>query len=292
MSTKKSFQELEFKDAFLFALTMEDEDICRGVLERTLGISVKKVTVRSEKTLLINPEYRGVRMDVYADDEAGTVFDVEMQTTNRGNLPKRSRYYQSQMDSGFLKPGEHFNLLPQSFVIFLCTFDPFGRGRWRYTFEERCAEDGEKLGDGTCKVFLNAKGTPNAGKEDIPPELVRFLSYVGKGNDPGRDDASDLDDPLIRQINSRISSLKQDRKMEEQYMLFGEMLDDERKDGFEEGFSKGFGEGFGEGFGKAQSSLLTLIRLMQENGLEMEIPRLSSDPSFLQEMYKRFQLDK
>lgn len=68
---KKSFQELEFKDAFLFALIMEDEEICRDVLERTLGIPVKKVTVQSEKTLLVNPEYRGIRLNVYADDEAG-----------------------------------------------------------------------------------------------------------------------------------------------------------------------------------------------------------------------------
>lgn len=37
-------------------------------------------------------------MDVYADDEAGTAFDVEMQTTDKGNLPRRSRCYQSQMD--------------------------------------------------------------------------------------------------------------------------------------------------------------------------------------------------
>ena len=119
MAVKKSFQELEFKDAFLFALTMEDEEICREVLERILEIPVHAVKVRSENMLLVNSDQRGIRMDVYADDQAGTVFDVEMQTTDRGNLPKRSRYYQSQMDSAQLKPGEDFNLLPKSFVIFL-----------------------------------------------------------------------------------------------------------------------------------------------------------------------------
>lgn len=54
MAGKKLFQELEFKDAFLFALTMEDEEICRGVLERILEIPVKKVKVQSENTLLVN----------------------------------------------------------------------------------------------------------------------------------------------------------------------------------------------------------------------------------------------
>lgn len=40
MAGKKLFQELEFKDAFLFALTMEEEEICRGVLERILEMDL------------------------------------------------------------------------------------------------------------------------------------------------------------------------------------------------------------------------------------------------------------
>ena len=48
----------------MFAAVMEDEDICRGVLERILGIPIKHVTVRSEVSLFINSDYRGVQLDV------------------------------------------------------------------------------------------------------------------------------------------------------------------------------------------------------------------------------------
>lgn len=89
----------------MFAAVMEDEDICRGVLERILGIPIKHVTVRSEVSLFINSDYRGVRLDVLANDESGTVFNVEMQITNLHNLPKRSRIYQGRMDLAALKPG-------------------------------------------------------------------------------------------------------------------------------------------------------------------------------------------
>ena len=279
MAVKKSFQELEFKDAFLFALTMEDEEICRGVLERILGIPVRAVKVRSENALLINSDYRGVRMDVFADDQAGTVFDVEMQTTDRKNLPRRSRFYQAQMDSVLLKPGDDFNLLPKSYVIFLCCFDPFGRGRSRYTFEERCIEDGYGLGDGTSKVFLNTAGE---GDGQVAPELVRFLSYAGGG--PGAENARKSEDQLIHRIDTRISSLKHDRRMEEQYMLFGEMLDDERKEGFADGFKAGENSGREQGEG----CILLLIARMKADGFEAEITRLGEDPAFLQEMYKRY----
>ena len=54
MTTHKPFKDLHFSDAFMFAAVMEDEDICRGVMERILVIPIKHVTVRSEVSLLIN----------------------------------------------------------------------------------------------------------------------------------------------------------------------------------------------------------------------------------------------
>lgn len=62
------------------------------------------------------------------------------------------------MDVAALKPGEPFDNLPDSFVIFICTFDPFGRGRYCYTYREICDEDGAPLNDGTVKIFLSTKG--------------------------------------------------------------------------------------------------------------------------------------
>ena len=79
---RKTYQELEFKDAFMFAAVMSDAESCRGVLERILGIPIRKVMVHAEHVLFVNPETRGVRLDVYADDEHGTVYNVEMQTTD------------------------------------------------------------------------------------------------------------------------------------------------------------------------------------------------------------------
>lgn len=109
MRPKKKFMELEFSDAFLFAAIMEDAETCRQMLERILEFPIKSVHVHTESMILINPEYRGIRMDVHADDLAGTAYDVEMQTTNKGNLPKRSRCYQGQIDVASLKPGEDFS---------------------------------------------------------------------------------------------------------------------------------------------------------------------------------------
>ena len=37
------------------------------------------------------------------------------------------------MDVSQLKPGEDYDTLPESYVIFICTFDPFGKGLYKYT---------------------------------------------------------------------------------------------------------------------------------------------------------------
>lgn len=191
------------------------------------------------------------------------------------------------VDAGLLRPGEDFSLLPNSFVIFLCTFDPFGYGRWRYTFKECCLEDGTNLGDGTCKVFLNTKGIH---KEQVTPELVRFLSYAG-GERPV-EYGERAEDALIRQIDLRIASLKQNRRMEEQYMLFSEMLDDERKEGYADGYKSGAEDGRKKGAAEGENRLLALISRMQQEGLGAEIPRLHAEPEFLKKMYRRFQMEE
>jgi len=267
LRNKKTYAELEFCDAFLFAATMEDEELCRRVLERILEIPIKSVRVHTENTVFVNSDYHGVRLDVYANDEAGSLFNVEMQVKNEGNLPKRSRYYQSQMDAAVLEPGMDFNQLPRSFVIFICTFDPFKKGLCRYTYEYRCLENGETLGDGTCRVFLNTKGQ---NQQDISEELARFLQFVENS-----EYVSEVpEDELLQGLHGRIRYLKRNRRMEERYMLFGELLNDERKQGREEGLAQ----------------LLSLVKAMTADGRTAELPRLESEPGFLEEMLNLYQL--
>ena len=275
MAAIKKFTELKFSDFFMFAAAMKDEEICKGVLERVLGIPIKKVKVHSEHSLLVNSDHRGIRMDVYADDEAGTKFNIEMQTTDKGNLPYRSRYYQGPMDMESLEPGDAFTDLPKVFIIFICKFDPFGQGLYRYSFDMQCRETALKLEDDVSRVFLNTKGR---AAEGVSPDLIRFLKYVDTAS---LEDAEK--DPLIRRIETRIDGLKHDRSMEVKYMQFEEILREERAEGRVEGRAEGRME--------AVEKLMLLIRLMTEDGLAGEIPRLDSDAAYRTAMYEKYHID-
>lgn len=88
-------------------------------------------------------------------------------------LPKRTRYYAGMIDLNAIEKGADYSELPQSFVIFICTFDLFGKGHWRYTFENMCKEDNDiLLGDSTTKIFFNTAGTKGSISEDTKNILI------------------------------------------------------------------------------------------------------------------------
>lgn len=233
---KKTLQELDLSNSFLFAAALEDPEICQLVLEIILGSKVPKVKVHAEHSILISSEFRSVRLDIYASDELQVNYNVEAQNENEGNLAKRSRYHQAEMDVSSLKPGDDFNDLKPGYVIFICTFDPFGEGLYRYTFEERCLERNIKLGDETRKIFLNTKGK---NEKEVPKELIHFLKYVENSTD---DYVSGIKDDSIERLHEKVTALKRWRSLEAKYMTFEELLKRRESKGKAEGITEGIAE--------------------------------------------------
>ena len=160
MGKKKSLQELTLKNNFMFGAVMLDPKNCKGVLERSLGIKIERVEVSKEKSIVYNPEYKGVRLDVYAKDENNTHYDVEMQVLQKAAIKKRARYYHGQLDMESLLSGLPYEDLPDTYVIFICDFDPFGQKKYRYTQKKICEEFSEaSMEDGSHTIFLSTKVT-------------------------------------------------------------------------------------------------------------------------------------
>ena len=217
---------MTIKDNFLFGAVMSVEENCKGFLEMVLGFSIAQVVVSKEKSIVYHPEYKGVRLDIYAEDENHTHYNVEMQVKKKSALGKRSRYYHSQMVMEALASGEVYETLPDTVVIFVCDFDPFGERLYCYTFGNECKENKNvKLDDGSCTIVLSTKGE---NEEKVPQELVRFLKFVTA--DLGESEM-DFQDELVKQFQETIHSIKIDREMGERYMIFEEMLREEKQEG-------------------------------------------------------------
>lgn len=174
----ETWEELQIKNDFLFAKVMSDKKICIKLLEMLLHIKIKDIKyLEKQKALDFQKDAKSVRLDVYVEGDE-RVFDIEIQATEKRNLPKRSRYYQGMIDLNTIKKGEDYEELKESYVIFICTFDPFKKGRAQYTFENVCLEDKEiRLNDASRRVFFNARDYMTAENEDIR----EFLKYVNGG---------------------------------------------------------------------------------------------------------------
>ena len=215
------FQTLNLTNAYLFAAALQDEEICRNVLEIALNKRISRVKAHVEQVLFLDSEFKSVRFDVYASDEEEVSYDVEMQNDDTKNLPKRCRYYQAELDVTSLRPGEDYQQLKPGYIIFICSFDPFGKGRCQYVFEEYCKEADIPLGDETQKIFFNTNGTDT---ENVTPELLHLFEYLKQSTE---EVAVRHQDEKILKIHERVKYLKRDRKLEAGYMTMEEYIRDE-----------------------------------------------------------------
>lgn len=235
MERRETWEELEIKNDFLFAKVMRDKRICMMLLEKLLQTKIKDVVyLEEQKVLDIEKDAKSVRLDVYVED-GNRIFDLEMQATNKKNLPYRSRYYQGMIDLNTIEKGESYKKLKESYVIFICTFDPFGQGRAQYTFENLCLEDRElKLEDGTKKIFFNAGDYITAENEDVR----EFLKYVNGGKS---------DHPFVKELEKKVEQVKANKEWRLEYMTLLMREEEIREEAREEGLLLGRKEGREEG---------------------------------------------
>lgn len=184
----------------------------------------------SELTIKDNFLFGAVMCEEYAKDENNTHYNVEMQAIKEPALGKRERYYHSHIDMELLLSGDDYSKLPNTYVIFVCDFDPFRKGKYCYTFENIYKEDKAlSMQDGAKSIFLNTRGE-NA--DEVPNEMVAFLDFVKADLE---DSTKDFHDNFVRQLQNSIQKVKSSRRMEENFMILREMLRDERAEGKAEG---------------------------------------------------------
>ena len=229
------FANLTIQSDFIFKKVISRKRICKHLLEELLQIEIADINyLEAEKTL--EPEYtsRGIRLDIIVADDKNTHYNLEMQVKNNKNpdtdtyvLPKRSRYYQALLDIDLLQA----DLLPPTFIIFICVFDFFEKGNYVYTFKKRCLENLElELPDEATTMILNTKGTHG----DISKDIKSFYDYVNNHI---------VTTDFTKQIDDEISYLKLDTKVRREFMLMEARLLDERREGIAEGKEIGLAEG-------------------------------------------------
>ena len=203
---KKPFEQLTITDDYMFKMVMRNPARVKPLLEMVLKKKIRKIIIaETEKTQETGYSSRGIRMDVYIEDDENTVYDVEMQTGRKRHFGKRFRYYQGAIDVDIVTKGDSVGKLKTSYIIFITTYDPFGKGWYMYPFETLCSWDPSiKMNDAATWIVLNTTGTKDAKGHEVSKEIKEMLSYMNDGI-PKSDYARMLDDAVkeIKQSEER-----------------------------------------------------------------------------------------
>ena len=225
---KKEYSQLTFADDYIFCkILSSNKDLCKELLELTLGIRINRLEITENQVSMEHKfDARGIRLDIYVEDDNGSIYDIEMQPIVRKDLPKRTRYYQGMIDLNLISRGAKFNELKRTYIIFICTEDPFKNGLPVYTFDYRCKEDPELLlGDEATKVIINATGNRNG----LSDEMSAFLDFIltGKGNSS-----------FTHRLEAAVESAKTHKEWEVEYMTLYAKIQEEREEAATEAAKK------------------------------------------------------
>lgn len=104
-----------------------------------------------------NLQGRSAVLDCVARDADGRQMNVEIQQENEGASPKRTRYHSGLMDMNTLNPGQDFNMLPESYVVFITRDDVLGYGLQIYHVNRKIEEVSEDFKDESHIIYVNSK---------------------------------------------------------------------------------------------------------------------------------------
>ena len=216
------------KNDVMFSSVFRDPENCRELLQRILGIKISELTIsEDQKSIKTKPWNKGIRLDIYVKDIHGNVYDVEMQVLNQGDLPLRSRYYHSEIDSYQILTGKKYTQLKSSIVIFLCNFDLFEQNRSVYTFLSLCKEAPNiQLMDKRQTIFVNITGN----REGLSADLTNFLDYL---------ETTKPTDEFTDHLNNNVKRLREDFEWRENYMTLEMKMEERFEAGLQEGLNRG-----------------------------------------------------
>ena len=210
------YEELRYTDGFIFGKVNKNTDVVVETLETILGKEIDKSDIYggtdSEKFVKQTSDSKGIRLDIHLMTEH-QIYNAEMEnysSEKKKEIRKRTRYYQGLIDMDHLYAGMKYYDLKETYIIFICTYDVFGKGYFRYQFENRCIHDHDlTLDDGTVKIFLNSKGYRNAPDDEVSQEIKNYLKYVETG---------EAVDELTRRIDMEVINVQNNKIFKREYM--------------------------------------------------------------------------
>ena len=187
---------LRLLDDDFMTKVFEDKECAEILLQIILERKDLKVLRVQVQYTVKNLQGRSVRLDILAIDETGKIYDIEVQRDDKGGGTKRARYNSSMLDANITEPGEEFEKLPETYVIFITENDVLGGNLPIYHIDRTIQERKELFQDESHIIYVNSQITDET-------ELGKLMQ------DFRCTSAKDMNNPVL---TKRVSYFKEDQE--------------------------------------------------------------------------------
>lgn len=243
-------KRLRLMDDDFMAVCFDGDNECTEFVLRILlnKDDLHVIDVKSQYSVK-NLQGHSVILDVFATDSEKKKYDIEIQRADKGASPKRARYNSSLMDDQILAAGDSYEILPETYVIFITENDVLGKDLPIYHIDRMIAETMDVFGDGSHIVYVNG-----ANKDD---SALGKLMHDFSCTDPGK---------------MNYALLAQKTRYFKEYTQGGNRMSRIMEEIFEEGKAEGFEAGKAEAKAEAKARDLAIKNAisMLKDGLQIE----------------------
>ena len=262
LEKKKIIASLTLMDDLFMQVVLEEQACTEYILQTILDKSSLKLKEQRLQKRLPNLHGRALVLDCLCTDEKGLLYNIEVQNSSAGAIPKRARYHAALMDTHTLKKGEKFSKLPESYVIFITDKDVLGEGEQLYQIERVIRKSGNLFKDGSHILYFNT----SRQDDNALGKLARDFKEANP-----KEIQSDV-------LSHRVSSLKDGKLDREGEKKMNVLLEKYRKKAVEEGMERG------------ENRLALLIGRLLEAGRMDDLKRVSYDEVYREKLLKEFGL--
>ena len=179
-----------------------------------------------------NLQGRSIRLDILATDSTGRLYNIEIQRDSKGAVEKRARYHSALLDANITEPGEKYEALNETYIIFITENDILEEGRPIYHIDRTIRESGRIFRDESHIIYVNSQIQDETALGRLMHDFY----------------CTDPNDMYYKDIATRVRYLKENTEgvmnMQGVFETYGEKC---RRDGIAKGRAKGRVEGRAEG---------------------------------------------
>ena len=153
------------------------EILLQTILGERVTVSESRGQVEFKNPLV---EGRNIKLDIYAKDENGRLFNCEVQRRDSHANPQRARFHSSMLDVRALKSKEDFDKIRDTYVIFITEKDYFDEGEPVYFVKRKVnVKNSDKpFNDGNVIIYVNGSYT---GDDPIGHLMADFRNKGTEG---------------------------------------------------------------------------------------------------------------